>query len=159
MFGCVCECARARAGVCVRASVSVACLRMHVCVCHVKTSENSSFCISGITRPIELKFGVSLKQMQRLLSYQFRWLIHGFYNDSNFSKKVCNRSSCCKFQTIELNSYLKRDQCSRTFEIGFGKTLSKHSNFIPFWIKKKAQIRSKFHKIQVFSQIVFCDCV
>ena len=35
-----------------------------VCGCvYVKTSENSSLCISGITRPIELKFGVHLKQM------------------------------------------------------------------------------------------------
>ena len=41
---CVCACVRAHAGVC------------------FTTSENSSFCISGIAQPIELKFDVHLKQ-------------------------------------------------------------------------------------------------
>ena len=32
-----------------------------VCVCvHVKTLDNSKFCMLGITQPIELKFGVHL---------------------------------------------------------------------------------------------------
>ena len=37
-------------------------VRMDVCVCiYVEISEDSSFCISVINRPIELKFGVHLK--------------------------------------------------------------------------------------------------
>ena len=53
-----------------------------VCVC-VKTSENLSFYISGITLLIELKFGVHLKQS--LISFSHK-LIHGlgFHDDFNF---------------------------------------------------------------------------
>ena len=50
--------------VCVRARASA---RVHV-VC-VKTLKNSSFCISGIIRTIELKFGVHLKQTQLFLDF------------------------------------------------------------------------------------------
>ena len=49
--------------------------KMSRCVCVrvcIKTWENSSFCISGILRPIELKFGVHSKQMWPFLWYHFR---------------------------------------------------------------------------------------
>ena len=42
-----------------------------MCVC-VKTSENSNIYILGIILPIELKFGVHLKQTQPILWYHFR---------------------------------------------------------------------------------------
>ena len=53
MSGCVCVCVRARA------------------LIHVKSAENSSFCISGITQPIELKFGVHLKQTRSFIDIVF----------------------------------------------------------------------------------------
>ena len=66
----------------------------------VKSSENSSFGISRITQPIELKCGVQLKETRPflLISLSLK-MIHklGFYDDSNFLKNVCNRSSCRKF--------------------------------------------------------------
>ena len=47
-------------------------VRMDVCM-YVKTSENSYFCISGITWLIELTLGVHLKQMWPYLWYHFCW--------------------------------------------------------------------------------------
>ena len=74
---------------------------MGVCVC-VKTSEKSSFCNSGITRPIKLEFGVNLK-----ISFSLKFIYGlGFYDVLNFRKNVCNRSSCYKFWAIELYNSL-----------------------------------------------------
>ena len=44
------------------------------CVCvYVKAeNENSSFCISGTTEPIDLEFSMHLKQAQPFVWYYFR---------------------------------------------------------------------------------------
>ena len=48
------------------------CVYLYVYI-YVKTSENSSFCTSGIIRPIGLKFGVHhLKQTRPFFLYHFR---------------------------------------------------------------------------------------
>ena len=68
-----------------------------MCVC-VKTSENLKFCISGITQTIELKFAPQAHAALPLVLFSFK-LIHGlgFYDNFNFLKNICNRSSCRKF--------------------------------------------------------------
>ena len=45
--------------------------------------------------------------------------------------KTSNRSNCCEFRAIKLNSSLYRDKFSRTFVIEFGKILGFYriSNF------------------------------
>ena len=55
--------------------------------------QTSSFCISGITRPVELKFDVQVDAAFSLISFSLK-LIHGlgFYDDLNFLKNVYNRS-------------------------------------------------------------------
>ena len=126
-----------------------------MCVC-VKTSENLSFCMSGITQPIKLKFGVHLKQARPFLSYLFR---QNWFMNRDFIKKisnnVCNRSSRRKFWVIELNSSLQRDQCSRTFGIEFGKIPSKPSDFMKFWIFRK---KNDFAQSSATEFKVLCYC-
>ena len=101
----------------------------------VKTSENSSFRISGITRPFTLKFGVHLKQTQPFLWYHFRknWFIRlGFSDDLNFLKNVCNCSSCPKFKAMKLNSS-QRDQGLKTVGTKFGEN---HQSVQILWYLK-----------------------
>ena len=61
-----------------------------MCVC-VNTPENSSFCISGITRPTELKFSLNFTALP-LISFSLK-LISGleFYDNLIFLKNVCNQ--------------------------------------------------------------------
>ena len=118
---CVCVCVRA----CVRAWVGV-CVCVWVCAL-VTTFENSSFCIWGINRTLELKFSVRLiKHTRFLFSYHFRWnWFEGwdFMTNWIFWKKSVIALTAAHFkQWSYIVLYIYRQ-----------KQNIKGSNFIGFW--------------------------
>ena len=108
---------------------------MYVCM-YVKTSQNSRFCIPGITESIKLKFGVHLKQTPPFLWYHFRcnysWI--GILWWFEFFKNVRKRSSCRNLWAILKKSTFKDD-----WDWIWKKSIEAFRFYVIFYFSKKGQ--------------------
>ena len=104
---------------------------LYVRVC-VKILENSSSCISKITRPIEVKLGVHLKKMRSLRWYNFRsnWFVDWDFKIWIFWKMSVIALAAANINRSSLTVYYKEITVEGRLRLNLGKI---HRNFQILW--------------------------